>query len=237
MTNKILNNVDHKDLKIDLQPGERYGDLVNRVAIVATEYSDLHKQFPIFIHKNTETGELASHAILGLEKDENLFVEDNEWQVQYVPAMLARGPFSIGYRKDGEDIADVLIMVDEEHPRCGTEGEPVFMEFGGETPYLEYIKKVLKTIETGIEVDKLFFSLLEELDLLEPVSVELMLTSEKQINFNGYYTINQPKLWELDGDSLIKLNKSSVLGLIFFMISSADNFEKMIELKNRKDAG
>ena len=239
MTKKILNNVDHKDLKIDITPRKDYGDLVNRVPIVATEYSDLHKQFPIFIHKNTKTGELTSHAILGLEKDENLFVENDEWQVHYVPAMLARGPFSMGYRKtdpDSDDIEDTLIMIDEEHPRCGTQGEPVFMEFGGETLYLEYIKKVLKTLRAGLDVDKLFFGLLEEFDLLEPVSVELILSSEKQVNFNGYYTINQSKLWELDGDSLIKLNKSGVFGLIFFLISSADNFEKIIELKNHRDS-
>ncbi len=239
MTNKILNNVDHKDLKIDIQPSERYGDSVNRVAVVATEYSDLHKQFPILIHKNTETGELASHAILGLEKDENLFIENDEWQVQHLPAMLARGPFSIGYQKkeeNGEEITDTLIMVDEEHPRCSNEeGEPVFLEFGGESPYLEYMKKVLKTLETGIRVDKMFFGLLEEMDLLEPVSIELTLTSEKKINFNGYYTINQTNLSQLDGDQLTRLNQANILGLIFFLISSVDNFEKMIEMKNAKD--
>lgn len=240
MTNKILNNVDHKDLKVDTQPHKDYGDYVNRVPIVTTEYSDLHKQFPILIYKNTDSGELSSHAILGLEKDENLFIENNAWQTHYVPTMLARGPFSLAHRKaeeNGEEFTETLIMVDEEHPRCGAEdGEAVFMEFGGETIYLEYIKKVLKTIEVGIQIDKLFFQLLEELDLLEPVSIELTLSSEKQINFTGYYTINQGTMGSLDGDSLKKLNQAGVLGLIFYMMSSMDNFEKMIQLKNTKDA-
>jgi hypothetical protein len=97
------------------------------------------------------------------------------------------------------------------------------------------MKKVLKTLETGIRVDKIFFGLLEEMDLLEPVSIELTLTSEKKINFNGYYTINQTNLSQLDGDQLTRLNQANILGLIFFLISSVDNFEKMIEMKNAKD--
>lgn len=239
MAGKILNNVDHKDLKIDVRPDRRYGDFVNCVAVLTTEYSDLHKQFPILIHRSADTRELAAHAILGLEKDENLFIENGEWQTHYVPAMIARGPFSIGYRRrddDGGQSKETLIMVDEDNPRCGAEGEPVFLEFGGETPYLEYVRRVLRTIESGVHVDKVFFGLLDELDLLEPVAIKITLTSERQVNFNGYHTINRERLAGLDGYGLQRLNEAGVLGLVFFLISSLDNFEKMIELKNARSS-
>lgn len=238
MTKKILNNVDHKDLKVDVRPNERYGDCVNRAAILTTEYSDLHKQFPILIHKDGETGALASHAILGFDKDENLFVDNGEWLAQWVPATLARGPFSIGYRSrehDAEEVREILIVVDEEDPRCGVaDGQAVFLEFGGESPYLEYIRKVLATVEDGLHVDKVFFSLLQELDLLEPVSIKIALSAERAIDFNGYHTIDRQKLMKLDGESLAKLNAAGVLGLVFFVISSLDNFEKLIALKNAR---
>lgn len=238
MATRILNNIDHKDLRVAVVPDRRYGDYANCVAVLTTEYSDLHKQFPILVHKSADSGELAGHAILGLEKDENLFISDGEWQTHYVPAMLARGPFSIGYRRGddgGEEPAEILIMVDEEDPRLGaTDGEAVFLEFGGETPYLEYIKKVLRTIQTGMQVEKVFFGLLEELGLLEPVSIRIALTSEKAVDFKGYHTINRERLAGLDAESLHRLNAAGVLGLAFFMISSLDNFEKMIDLKNAR---
>jgi len=238
MTTKILNNIDHKDLKIDASPSERYGDFVNRAMILTTEYSDLHKQFPILIYKNADTQEMVSHAILGFEKDENLFIENNEWQTQWVPATLARGPFSIGYRDreaGGDESKETLIMVDDDNPRCNTDdGEAVFLEFGGESPYLQYIKKILNTIEDGLQVDRIFFGLLQELDLLEPVSIKITLTAEKAFDFNGYHTINRDNLSKLSGDSLQNLNTSGVLGLIFFMISSLDSFENMIALKNAR---
>lgn len=240
MALKILNNVDHKDLKVATRPDRRYGDYANCVAVLTTEYSDLHKQFPLLIHKSAESGELATHAILGLERDENLFIADGEWQTHYVPAMMARGPFSLGYKRgsDGSgEPADILIMVDEEDPRLAADdGESVFLEFGGETAYLEYIKKVLRSIQTGMQVDKAFFGLVEEMGLLVPASIRIALTSELAVDFKGYHTIDREKLAGLDADSLHKLNVSGVLGLLFFLISSLDNFEKMIELKNARSS-
>ena len=90
----VLNNVDHKDIKVDTQPASTLD--VNRTLAYATE---LHKEFPLVFHKNPETGLTQLHAILGLERDENLFVGENGWTTRFVPALLARGPFSLGYKK------------------------------------------------------------------------------------------------------------------------------------------
>ena len=240
MTKKILNSVDHKDLRIDARPDRRYGDCVNRALVFATEYADLQREFPILIWQDADSQEFAGHAILGLEKDENLLIENGEWQTRFSPATLARGPFSIGYQRreqqDSESAA-IVVMVDEDHPRCGMEnGEAVFLEHGGESPYLEYIRKALQKIEDGMRADRFFFGLLQKLDLLEPVSINISLTEENQIAFNGYHTINQERLANLDGSSLLELNRAGVLSLVFFMASSLGNFQKLIELKNARSS-
>lgn len=236
MTKKVLNNVDHRDLRVDARPHRRYGDCVNRALVFATEYGDLQREFPILIWQNTDSQEFEGHVILGLEKDENLFIEGGEWRTRFVPASLARGPFSIGYQRrqqEDSESAAIVVMVDEDHPRCGAKnGEAVFLEHGGESPYLEYIRKVLQKIEDGLRADRYFFGLLRKLDLLEPVSIKLSLTEEKQIAFNGYHTINQERLANLDGSSLKELNRAGVLGLIFYLTSSLGNFQNLIGLKN-----
>ena len=240
MTKTILNNINHKDLKVDARPNPRYGDFVNRALVLTTEYADLHREFPILIHKDAETGALAGHAILGLDKDENLFVEDGEWQSQFIPATMARGPFSIGYQRreqDGGESTEIVVMVDEDDPRCGVAyGEEVFLEFGGESPYLEYVKTALQKIEDGMQADKVFFGLLEELDLLEPVSIKVTLSPEKQFGFNGYYTVSQARLKALDGDALQRLNATGMLGLVFHVLSSLGNFQRLIALKNARSS-
>ena len=141
----VLNNVDHKSLKVDTRPGINNNQHVNRSLVHTTEISELHKEFPLVFYKHLDTQQLQLHAILGLEKDENLFVAQNGWSTRFVPALLARGPFSLGYKKaqqESESPTDPVICIDMDDPCVNSEkGEDIFLQFGGEAPYLEYFKK------------------------------------------------------------------------------------------------
>jgi hypothetical protein len=236
----VLNNVDHKDLKVDTRPESNHTKQVNRSLVHATEISDLHKEFPLVFYKNLETQQLQLHAILGLEKDENLFIAESGWITRFVPALLARGPFSLGYKKpqeEGGPTADPVICIDIDDPSVNTEqGEDIFLPFGGEAPYLEYVKKALQTIDSGLQFDKTLFTLVESMDLLEPVSIQVKLSNVEEVNFSDYFTINQQKLAKLSGESLSKLNQYGVLSLLYFVLSSMDNFQQLIALKNTKSA-
>lgn len=236
----VLNNVDHKDVKVDTRPGSSEYQHVNRSLVYATEISELHKEFPLVFHKHPDTGQTQLHAILGLAKDENLFVGEGGWTTRYVPALLARGPFSLGYKKTAaqdNQQADPLICIDMDDPRVNTEhGEDIFLQFGGEAPYLNYVKKALQTIEQGLVFDKTLLTLVESMDLLEPISIQIKLSNVDEVNFSDYFTINQEKLAQLDGQSLAELHQYGVLSLLFFVLSSMGNFQQLIELKNAKSA-
>lgn len=234
----VLNNIDHKNVKVDTQPQSNQN--VNRCLVYATEISELHKEFPLVFYKTAKTGQTQLHAILGLEKDENLFVKDNGWTSRFVPALLARGPFSLGYKNtesESSEQADAVICIDMTDPRVNTEqGEDIFLQFGGEAPYLNYVKKALQTIDSGMQFDKTLFSLVESMDLLEPVSINIKLSNVEEVSFSDYYTVNQEKLMKLDGDSLAQLNQYGVLNLLYFVLSSMGNFQMLMELKNAKSA-
>jgi hypothetical protein len=236
----VLNNVDHQNLKVDAQHDANNNEEINRCVVYATEIGELHKEFPLVFHKHPDTGKTQLHAILGLEKNENLFFKDKRWTSRFVPALLARGPFSLGYKKplQGEEQqADPVICIDLDDPRVNTEqGEDLFLQFGGEAPYLNHVKNALQTIERGLLFDKTLFTLVDSLDLLEPVSIQIQLSNVEEVNFSDYYTINQEKLDQLDGDSLYKLNQYGVLMLLYFVLSSMANFQQLIALKNVKSA-
>jgi hypothetical protein len=236
----VLNNVDHKDLKVDTRPQSSIDINVNRSVVYVTEIGELHKEFPLVFYKHPDTGQAQLHAILGLEKDENLFVGENGWTSRFVPALLARGPFSLGYKNAEEgDSGQVnpMICIDMDDPRVSTEqGEDIFLQFGGEAPYLDYVKKALQTIESGIQFDKTLFTLAESMELLEPVAIQIKLSNVEEVNFSDYYTVNQEKLAQLDGESLSKLNQYGVLSLLYFVLSSMGNFQHLIQLKNAKSA-
>ena len=136
----LLDNIAHKDLRVRTGYSAEFGDNVNNVLIFPTEFAFAQREYPILFRRDTD-GNLQAIALLGLDKDENLFLDDNGWNARYVPAVQQRGPFLIGFRNpevDGDVVREPVIHVDLDHPRISqTEGEPVFLRHGGNSPYLE----------------------------------------------------------------------------------------------------
>lgn len=236
----LLNNVEHKDLKVDSSLGAEYGDNVNRALAFSTEFGDLQKEYPILFYRDSKSQAFQAHVILGLEKDENLFLGDQGWLGNYVPAVLARGPFMIGFQAreiEGKAVNEPVIHIDMDNPRVGAEtGQPLFLAYGGDTPYLEKIMQTLQVIHKGTALDESFFATLDSMELFEPVNIEISLSNIANVNLRDYYTINKDKLAQLDAESLEKLNRAGVLSLVFFALVSMGNFNKLIELKNKKMA-
>ena len=238
MAIKILNNDEHQAVKVDTRASANYGDQVNRAVALSSEFNDLHKEFPLLVHRGTDGGYTA-HAILGLDRDENLFVAGDRWITATMPASIARGPFSLGYVRgeDGEaKPTDIKVMIDDQHPRLREDGVPVFLPLGGESSYLEGIKRVLQIIDAGLQTDRVLYPELVSMGLLEEVSIEVTVHSDLKYGFNGYYTIGAEKLAGLGGDQLQRLNRLGLLAPIYFLISSLGNFQRLINLKNARGA-
>ena len=241
MTNRaVLSNVEHKDLKVDARHSEKYGDNVNRALAFSTEFGELQKEYPILFYKDPETSAILAHVILGFDRDENLFLGSYGWTGNYVPAILDRGPFLIGFQDqqiDGTVHKEPVIHIDMDDPRVGVDdGQAVFLPLGGDSPYLEKIMRTLQVIHEGATRDKTLFPLLDSMDLLQPVSIEVTLSNVEQVNLNDYYTIDAERLSQLDGESLRKLNKQGALSLAFFALASLTNIQRLITLKNKKTA-
>lgn len=237
MTNPcLLNNVEHKDLKVNTHPGVSEHQRVNRTVIHTTEINELHKEFPIVISQHAESKKLEMHAILGLQKNQNLFLRGSSWRTRYIPASIARGPFSLGINANAETNQEPVICIDETDIRVNeVTGEPLFLKFGGESPYLQFVKKALNTIHSGLQYDATLFSLIEKYNLLTPLSVEIKLSDEEQVNISQYYSIDTKTLSALSGDALTELNQYGVLSLLYFLVSSIGNFQHLIQLQNNPD--
>ena len=234
MAISILSNDQHRSVAVDTRARPEYGDMVNRAIALSAEFNELHREFPLLLRKTHEAPGFVAHAILGFEKDENLFVEGDRWISTSVPATLARGPFSLGYIR-GEDggsaPADIKVMIDDQHPRVRAEGQPVFLPLGGESPYLQGIKRVLQTVDAGLRADRLFYGELVALGLLEEVKIQISVFAELRYDFSGYHSINQEKLAALGADQLLRLHRLGLLPAVYFLMSSLGNFQKLVNLK------
>ncbi|MGB3625595.1 MAG: SapC family protein [Henriciella sp.] len=238
MTNTVLlNNVDHADLKVSTARGEALGDGVNQAVVVPTEFLELQREFPILVKKD-QAGAWQAIALLGFDSGENLFLEGNRWTSRYMPAVMERGPFTIGMDRQADAAGgDPMINIDLDHPAVGNEtGAPLFLKHGGNSPYLERIAGILRRLHAGLQIRKSFFDAMERLDLIEPVNIEGEFSEGMSFKIPGFSAISIDRLNELDADALHQLNRSGHLYAAHMMVASLNNIGRLIEMKARKVA-
>jgi hypothetical protein len=241
MANRVLlNNVEHQDLKLSQRWGAQFGDSVNQMLVLPTEFEEAQREYPIFFRKDDE-GEYHAVVLLGFDREENLFLGENGWTTRYVPAVQRRGPFLIGAQEqvvDGEARGQPLIHVDLDDPRIGRdEGESLFLPHGGHAPALDRVSKALRTLHAGMEVKAAMFAAFGELELIEKVSADVKLSDEKEYHLASFHTLNEERFASLDGAALDRLHRAGFLRLAVFVLSSLRNMGRLIDLKNRKLAG
>lgn len=228
----LLNNVDHHDLRIVLDRGSAFGDAVSQIVVFPTEFEQLQRDYAILFRRDPE-GVYRSVVLLGLEANENLYLDGAAWTARYIPALLQRGPFSIGIPRAGEE-GEPMIHVDPSHPRVSRDrGEPVFLEHGGNAPYLDHVAGVLRAIYAGHERSAPMFAAFETCGLIEPVTIEIELADARCYAVPDCYTIAADRLASLDGESLQRLHRDDFLRPAIWAQSSLGNIGRLTDAKNR----
>ena len=234
---ELLNNVDHKDLRVKIDRSAELGDNVWFTPTFPQEFRTLQKHYPIVFTKNAETGQFQAVALMGFEVGENLFLDENGWNAGYIPLSIMRQPFLIGFQqaeKDGAPIKEMVISVDMDSPRVSTtEGEPVFLEHGGNTGYLDQVNSILNLIREGFERNSAFIDMLMGMDLLESFVLDVELDDGSEHRMSGFYTINEESLEGLTGDDLVILNNNGHLEPIYMAIASMSNISTLVQMKNK----
>lgn len=228
-----LDNSAHADLRVRMEHSLALGSAINQAPLVPAEFEEAQRHYPILFRRN-EDATLHAMAILGFERDENLFLTGEGWE-GYVPAIVRRGPFFIG----GGANEDPVILVDLEHTRIcndGTEGAPLFLEHGGHAAALEYALAALQTIHLGGQDMRAMQELFEELELIEEVKLNVQLSDEKSINFEGLLAVTWERIGALDASALDRLNQAGMLPPAIFAASSLNTMQRLAMRKRAKDA-
>jgi hypothetical protein len=236
-----LDNVTHKDLRVLMRFSKQHGDDVGSCITFPTEFGDVQREYPILFRKDSTTGEFMCVALLGLQADENLFLEGDRWDASYLPGIVARGPFLIGFREqeeNGEVKREPVVHIDLDHPRIGKgdEGERVFLEHGGATPFLQQITTVLDGLNRGVTVSKNMFAAFAEFDLVESVNVDVKVSDTETYNLRGFYTVSDEKLRKLDAQAVHKLHTSGFLQAAYMVLISLNNIRRLVDRKRARRA-
>jgi len=235
----LLNNIDHHDLRLITRHGAAFGDSVNQALIFPSEYQEIQRHYPIFF-RQTEGGGFKSVALLGFDRDENLFLDGERWNAAYVPAMHRVGPFLIGQPKPapGQELpenAEAMILVDPEHVRISrSEGRPLFLPQGGASQLLTQVTLTLQQVYAGSQASDRMFAAFFEAGLLAPVEINVQISERQAFLLKDMLTISREALQTLDGARLQALNEAGFLALAFDVVSSLGNLSHMIELKTQR---
>src|SRR5258705_5152943 len=118
----LLNNIDHKDLRVVTARGAQYGDAVMSALTFPAEFRNVQAHYPIVFRKSAQ-GQFQPLALFGFEEKQNLFLEAGRWDAAYLPLMIERLPFLIG-NASGE----LMMHVDLASPRISrTPGRAAFL--------------------------------------------------------------------------------------------------------------
>ncbi|KLD70389.1 SapC family protein [Xanthomonas pisi] len=234
----VLNNVAHHDLRVILRFGAEFGDAVGFVPAFVTEYAELQREYPLFFRKDAATGAYQSVALLGFAPDENLFLQESRWNAGYLPGIVAKGPFLIGFQEqriDGALVQEPVIHVDLEHPRISrAEGEAVFLPQGGHSAYLEHIISVLRGIRDGMDAGQAMCAAFDALGLIQPVKLDVVLDDSHGVHLEGLHSIDRERLAALDGAALQQLHHAGYLEGAFLMLASHHNLRRLMGEKQRR---
>lgn len=233
----MLNNVDHADLRVITERSAELGDDVMYVLTFPFEFRSVQSCYPILFHRDAG-GNPYPVALFGFQEKENLFLNESGWDAPYVPAMIRRDPFLIGYQGEGDmpdaDRARVL-SIDLDHPRVSTEqGEPLFQPLGGYTPFLEDMADMMESIYHGYLHNKVLMQALEEHELIESVTFDITLQDGSENRLLGFYTIDEDRVQQLPGDVLQKFSEQNILMPLFMVLASTVNIRSLIERKNAR---
>ncbi|WP_088308594.1 SapC family protein [Novosphingobium sp. B 225] len=230
---QIVNNTQHRDLRVRADHGVELGDGVMACLTVPYEFRRVQAEFPIVFRRDLESGTFSALALFGFEEGENLFLEGDHWDATYKPLALSIQPFLVGHGPG----PGAQVHVDLDHPRvtrAGNDGILLFGADGQPSPYVEAVAEQLGDLDQGYRAAGAFFATLESHALLEPFALEVPLADGSRHSLVGFHTIDEARLQSLGGEALDELHRAGHLMPLFMALASLSNFSELVARRNRK---
>lgn len=230
---EVLNKEKHKQLRIRTGYSAALGDAVKFAMTYPMEFRDIQSCYPILFTKDPNTGGFFAAAVFGFASGQNLFLKDNGWDAAYIPATVQRQPFLIATRGEGDN-DNPVVSLDLDHPRVSQdEGEALFDDAGDATDFLNRKIALLDKLHRGLQHSSGFIDALLQHELLEQIALDITFNDGDKTTVQGFYSIAEERLYQLNGDALESLNRAGYLQPVFMAVASLSRMRDIIERRNR----
>lgn len=214
--------------------GLKFAHTANVVPITIGEFGPAALCYPIIFAGSQK----APLAVMGLRKDENLYINDKGELVDdyYVPSFIRRYPFVFA-----EDKAqgNFVVCVDTGSDLVSDKPDQPFFENGQPTDFTNQAIEFLKNFESQRQTTMRYVKELEELDLFElkEVNISQQLAGEsepKNVKVADYYGISEEKLKRVPAAKLAEMRDSGALMSIHVHLLSLMNWQRVIARATRQ---
>jgi SapC protein len=224
-----LNKEVHGELYLEGIEGFQHTKETNSVYIAAIEFLQVSKEYPIVFSKGADE-KIFPVALLGLRKNENLFVnEKGKWTADYIPAYVRRYPFILA--TPDEKQATFTVCIDESYPGFNTvkEGVALFDENKDYEEILQQAVDFLQDYQSHVQLTTLFCENLSKLDILEPMQANIETADGDKSTLGGFMGVSREKLKALKPAQLTELVKTDQMELICAHIASLYNLNELMK--------
>ena len=221
----------HSNLSVKIGTDYTFASKINAVPIIANEVSQSVQEYPVVFVEND--GSVMLNAILGLEKEQNLYVTaEGKWQGKYIPAFIRRYPFIFALNENEKTFT---LCIDEKFSGCNQEGrgERLFDAEGEETQFLKNVLNFLKIYQAQFQRTQQIAQKIKDLNLLESAQIRMNTEQNEPLFLSGFSTVNREKLQQLSGEQLAELMQLGLLELIYLHLQSMNNFSDLVELRKQ----
>ena len=228
-----LNNQAHRELRVSRHTSPQTAQ-VDAMSVVPREFQRLVAHYPIFFTKSAESGRFEPAVLLGFQKKENLFFVDGRWDVAYVPLQMQRQPFSLLPRSQGG--AEIALDMSSPQLQAGA-GERLFHDDGEPSKYLQNVTSILSALVSGSKEGLEFTARLAELNLFEPVKINIEFVDHSEARLQGLYWIAPAVLKALPAAQLAELRDREFLEWMYFQMASVAHVSGLVARKNKLLSG
>ena len=226
----------HRNLRVSRHTSPQTAQ-VDAVSVIPREFQRLVAHYPIFFVKSAESGRFEPMVLLGFRKKENLFFVEGRWDAGYVPLQFQRQPFSlVPHAGGGQASADIAIDMSSSQVQTG-EGERLFGDDGQPSKYLQSITSMLSALVSGSAEGYAFTGKLAELNLLEPVKINIEFVDHSEASLQGLYWIASAALKALPAAQLAELRDREFLEWLYFQMASLSHMSGLVARRNKVLSG
>jgi len=220
---QVLNHEKHQKLRLLGVDKYNFANKLMSIPISLFEVNNIAREYPIVFPDGANT----PHAILGTEKEHNLFVDKTgRWNAKYIPASIRHYPFKLAPFPNNEDKSKTnFALVYDAASGLFSEkkGELIYNEDKSLTDAVKPYIALLELLASRDAATKNTVKLIEELGILVDKTVLVKDANGIEKGISGVRVIDVQKFNDLPGKAMNELRTSGGFRLIYAHFISLGN--------------